>query len=153
MSKEQDKPRFTTNEVFTRLAASGNENALALSGYAVESDRPGYLKLILGINELSETIEIAFEDVVETAGLRSFDLGASVVWVRRGALIHHGKTEPVEDYLANWRAGKSVMIKRRGLRMKTRLNARDAREVCYCDPPVSICQGCQPCTCNCIQQQ
>ena len=140
MSKKSDKPRFTTNEVFTRLAASGNENALALSGYAVESDRPGYLKLKLGINEISETIEIALDDIVDAAELRSFDLGASVIWVRRGALIHHGKTEPVEDYLANWRSGLPITIKRRGLRMKTRMQTRGACEYSRCNT----------CTCNCI---
>lgn len=141
--------KFTPNPVFSRLVAAGGEGSVALTGYVVESARENYMRLLFGLDELSDSIEISLDDVVETAELSGFDLGASVVWVRRGALVHHSITLPVEDYLANWRAAQQVTIKRQGLRMRAPAVVERAPTCEY------ICDGthCVPCTCNCNRAQ
>ncbi|MCZ8382105.1 hypothetical protein O6P37_24870 [Mycobacterium sp. CPCC 205372] len=141
---------FTPNPVFSRvLAAVGDGGAVALTGFVVESARQNFLRLLFGLDEKQASVEVSRDDVVEIAELSTFDLGASVVWVRRGALIHHGVTVPVEDFLARWRAGQQVTTRRSGLTMRTRSQARDT---CTCE---YYCDGtqCVPCTCNCVRMQ
>ena len=129
------------------MAATGNEGSIALTGFIIESDRSNYVRLVLGLDELSETLEIALDDVVEVVELSSYDLGASAVWVRRGAMVTHGITESVKDFLAQWRTDKQATVKRAGLRMRS---APLARDVCTCK---YYCDGtqCVPCTCRCVR--
>jgi hypothetical protein len=139
---------FTPNPVFSRVIAAGGEGSVALTGYVVESTRENHLRMLFGLDELSDSVEVSLDDVVEIAELSSFDLGASVVWVRRGALVHHGVSLPVEDFVTRWRSAQQLTIKRQGLRMRTPLEARRAPTCEY------ICDGthCVPCTCNCLRQ-
>ncbi|MCX4821175.1 hypothetical protein OG883_14895 [Streptomyces sp. NBC_01142] len=144
--------RIETNPLVSRLLDAGSENAITLTGFLAPSGHEGHVRLFPGLNNMSRSIEIAESDIVATVELPKSGLGAVAVWVKRDAALHHRLTEKAEACAARTTgagAGTGLTnVRRSGLRMKVRPEARDT---CTCE---YICDGtqCVPCTCECLAQ-
>jgi hypothetical protein len=132
----------------SRLLEAGRENAVAFTGFVAPATREGHIRLIFRLNDLSGGIEIAEGDIVATADLPKSSLGAVAVWVRRDAVISHNTAKSAEASAFPKQNGTMADVRRAGLRMRVRAQARDT---CTC---VIICDGtqCVPCTCQCLAQ-
>lgn len=149
MAKEPDSGKaLKTNALVSRLLEAGSENAVAFTGFVAPSRREGHIKLIFRLNDLSGGIEIAESDIVATADLPKSSLGAVAVWVRRDAVISQTNSTSAQGAAFPRQNGALADVRRAGLRMKVRAQARDT---CTC---FIICDGtqCVPCTCQCLAQ-
>lgn len=149
MAKEPDSGKaLKTNALVSRLLEAGSENAVAFTGFVAPSRREGHIKLIFRLNDLSGGIEIAESDIVATADLPRSSLGAVAVWVRRDAVISQTNSTSAQGAAFPRQNGALADVRRAGLRMKVRSQARDT---CTC---FIICDGtqCVPCTCQCLAQ-
>lgn len=148
MAKEPGEgEKVRTNPLVARLAADGCEEAITLTGFIGPSARADYVRLFTGLNNMSRSIEIAKSDIVATVDLPKSGLGAVAVWVKRDAALHHHRIETAESCAARTSSGGGLTsVRRGGLRMQVRSQARDT---CTCE---YYCDGtqCVPCTCNCL---
>jgi hypothetical protein len=146
MAKEPDSgKRFKTNALVSKLLEAGSENAITLTGFVTPAGREGYIRLILGLNNMSRSIEIAESDIVASVELPKSGLGAVAIWVKPDAALQHNLTMSAECAVRT-KAGNLTNVRRGGLRMKVQSQARD---VCTCE---YYCDGtqCVPCTCQCL---
>jgi hypothetical protein len=149
MAKEQGSgKRIKTNSLVARLLEAGSEDAVTLTGFVAPAGREGYIRLIPGLNNMSRSIEIAESDIVATTDLPKSGLGAVAIWVKRDAPIQFTLTKSAASCAVQAKKGELTEVRRGGLRMKVRTEARD---VCTCE---YYCDGtqCVPCTCNCVAQ-
>ena len=59
MANEPDSGKpFKTNALVSKLLEAGSETAITLTGFITQAGRQGYIRLILGLNNLSRSIEI-----------------------------------------------------------------------------------------------
>lgn len=149
MTDEGDSRQgYDTNPFVTRLLDAGGESAISLTGFIAPSTRDGHVRLFPGLDDMTRSIEIAEQDVLQTVELPKSGLGAVAVWVRKDADIHHHRVEKLEAYVARSTAGRRGLtsVRRSGLGMRVRAQARD---VCTCE---YYCDGtqCVPCTSNCV---
>jgi hypothetical protein len=77
------------NHLLTRLIAGGATNATAMRGYVGPSTTEGYIVLYPSLDNISESIEIARDDILEFAELPEsvLPLGGTIVWVKKDAKI------------------------------------------------------------------
>jgi hypothetical protein len=146
MANEPDSgKRFKTNALVSKLLEAGSENAIPLTGFVTPAGREGYIRLILGLNDMSRSIEIAESDIVASVELPKSGLGAVAIWVKPDAALQHNLTMSAECAVRT-KAGNLTNVRRGGLRMKVQAQARD---VCTCE---YYCDGtqCVPCTCQCL---
>ena len=147
MAKDSGKG-IKPNVVVSKLVEAGGENAITLTGFVGPAEREGYIRLFLGLNNMSRSIEIAESDIVATVDLPKSGLGAVAIWVKRDAALHHHIVERAELCAIRTQGDELTNVRRGGLRMKVRSQARDT---CTCE---YYCDGtqCVPCTCNCLAQ-
>ncbi|MFC7265670.1 hypothetical protein [Streptomyces lutosisoli] len=150
MAKEpgvRKKPEV--NAMVGGLVDAGSEEAVTLTGFVAASSRAGYVRLFTGLNNMSRSIEIAESDILASVELPKSGLGAVALWVKRDAALHHHIVETAASCATRTSSGGGfTTVRRGGLRMRVRPQARD---VCTCD---YICDGtqCVPCTCECLSQ-
>jgi hypothetical protein len=148
MANEPDSGKnFKTNALVSKLLEAGSENAITLTGFIAPAAREGYIRLILGLNNMSRSIEIAESDIVGSVELPKSGLGAVAIWVKPDAALQHNLTMSAE-FAVRTKAGNLTNVRRGGLRMKVQSQARD---VCTCE---YYCDGtrCVPCTSQCLPQ-
>ena len=75
MAKDSGKS-IKPNVVVSKLVEAGGENAITLTGFVGPAEREGYIRLFLGLNNMSRSIEIAEIDIVATVDLPKSGLGA-----------------------------------------------------------------------------
>lgn len=76
MAKKPDSgKRVMTNPLVSRLLEAGSENAITLTGFVAPAGRKGYIRLILGLNDMSRSIEIAESDICRASEIRSRSRG------------------------------------------------------------------------------
>jgi len=146
MANEPDSgKRFKTNALISKLLEAGSENAITLTGFIAPAGREGHIRLILGLNNMSRSIEIAESDIVGSVELPKSGLGAVAIWVKPDAALQHNLTMSAACAVPT-KGGNLTNVRRGGLRMKVQSQARD---VCTCE---YYCDGtqCVPCTCNCL---
>jgi hypothetical protein len=130
------------NPLLAKLIAQGAESAITLRGYVGPSTREGYVRLYPRLGDLSESIEIARDDILHSLEEPRSAFGSVVVWVKKDAkLATHQVGTPGIAGTAGVQAN-AVEVRQGRLRM--RMPRRAARDTC-----VSIC-SCGVCTCLCL---
>jgi hypothetical protein len=149
MAKEPDSgKRIKLNPLFSKLLEAGGENGITLTGFVAPAGREGYIRLFLGLNNMSKSIEIAESDIIATVDLPKSGLGAVAILVKPDGTLHHHHIESAQSFAARPPGAPLTNIRRGGLRMRARPVARDT---CTCE---YYCDGthCVPCTSTCVTQ-
>jgi hypothetical protein len=143
MAEKSGSDPMRDNELLTKLIADGAESATTLRGYIGPSTSKDYVRFYPRLGHLSESIEIAREDIIHSIVEPKSVYGSVILWVRKEAKIaFRNVPRPVTDAQQK----VDVVELRRG-RLRMRLRARDAslaRDTC-----VSVC-SCEMCECLCL---
>lgn len=134
---------------------AGSANAMCLRGYVGPSSE-GHVRLYPGLDDLSESVEIARADIVHTAeAADSSPPGATSIWVKRDAEVTYYRIETVRTpaqalprrftQAETLPASELVEVNRGRLKILVRGGGLRADDVCQsrCQVCTSRCQVCQ----------
>jgi hypothetical protein len=132
--------KIPENPLLVQLVARGVEDdARMLRGFIGPSRRDGFVTLYQRLDRLSDSMEIARNDILHFVEAPRSELGAVILWVKKDAKISVRKLEASEISGAASQHKNLREVRKGRLRMHVRARARD--DVCQsvCDPCISWC--------------
>jgi hypothetical protein len=166
MAEPKSNPRkLESHSLLVKLlSSSGGADAHVFRGYIGPSSTKGRVRLYPSLGDLTFSIEIAEEDIIESAAApeRLLPYGGTVIWVRPDAEIAvHGEQVtthvvrslrrddgPTVSEIASPtspRASRFVEVRQGRLQIRVRPRSLDTCASCSC----SSCSGCKMCSSTC----
>jgi hypothetical protein len=147
--KGDSKDALRENPLVARFIERGADTSTILRGFIGPAIRDGHVRLYPRLNNLSNSVEVAREDILHSIEAPQSALGAVILWVKKDAKIsiHRAGTSEATN------APRENDIELRQGRLRMRVRPQQTNGLCFshCMDCVSWC-SCSLCSSLCRPQ-